>query len=51
MSVQPVKEVADKMAKLPNYPKPLQTIAEHATDFEPPIYRKSKSNCGRPAET
>ena len=33
-----VKEVLSKMATLPNLIKPDQSAAEHATDFEVPIY-------------
>jgi hypothetical protein len=37
-SRQPVKEVVDEMASLPKHPKQHQAAADHATDFEPPIY-------------
>jgi hypothetical protein len=38
VSVQPVKEVVDENADLQKHPKPHRAAAEHATDFDPPIY-------------
>lgn len=38
VSVQPVKDVVDENADLQKHPKPTVAAAEHATDFEVPIY-------------
>lgn len=38
VSVQPVKTVVDEIADLQKHPKSDRARAEHATDFDPPLY-------------
>lgn len=38
VSVQPVKAVTDENADLQKHPKSIRAAAEHATEFDPPIY-------------